>query len=95
MLRIGRRDPPRDRLSQADDGTVDRDERVDVGVLYRHDAETPQPHVHLTRDARRRTVAAVQADEPHTHPPSAGVIDGRPHARLGITPKLGRHVELV
>src|SRR4051812_8076749 len=85
MLSSGRGDPPRDRLSQASGGAIDGDERVGVGVPYRHDAQTSQPHVDLARDARR-TVVAVQSGESDTDPPSADVIGGRPYARLGITP---------
>jgi hypothetical protein len=75
-------------LPQPDCCAIDGDERVGVGVPNGHQAEAPQPHVHLTRNARR-TPVAVQADESDAGPPSADVIRGRPHARFGVTPELG------
>src|SRR4051812_19105235 len=89
MRLVRRCDPPRDRLPQPNGGTVHGDERVGVGVPYRHQAKAPQPHVHLARHARRTVAVARKSAESNADPPSADVIGDWPHARLGVMPKLG------
>jgi hypothetical protein len=57
---------------------------------YRDEAETPQPHVDLTRDARRIVVVVVvQSDESDADPSCADLIGGGPHARFGVPPEFG------